>query len=241
MPKSKKSKEPELDIEVASQMLENIFAACEVEPNTIPLSVLASYSSYRRERFLLQKIVLAVIILLFCMVPLLFISPKFTIQDTTSQTGITTYEVKVNSFLPVEHVIATVGGRNIPVYETDDKTYSVQPSLNGEMSIRVTLKNRQTRLETIRVTSVDTEPPTVVSNRSDSQNLYIYLKDDSSGVDYKKITAKETDGDGTEITPSSYNETEGYVVFSYPQSSLNINIPDKAGNTLQLVLTLKEK
>lgn len=241
MPKPKKSQEPELDIEVASQMLENIFAACEVEPNTIPLSVLASYSNYRRERFLLQKIVLVIIILLFCMVPLLFIGPKFTIQDTTSQTGITTYEVKVSSFLPVEHVIATVDGRNIPVYETADKTYSIQPSLNGKMNVRVTLKNRQTRLETVSVTSVDTEPPTVVSNRSDSQNLYIYLKDDSSGIDYKKITAKETDGDGTDIKPSSYNETEGYVVFPYPQASLNINIPDKAGNTLQLVLTLKDR
>ena len=38
--KFKKTRGPELDESTASQMLENIFDACEVEPNTVPLSVL---------------------------------------------------------------------------------------------------------------------------------------------------------------------------------------------------------
>ena len=78
--KFKKTRGPELDESTASQMLENIFDACEVEPNTVPLSVLKSYSNYRRERFLLQKVLLVIILLFFCMVPLLFIAPNMQLN-----------------------------------------------------------------------------------------------------------------------------------------------------------------
>lgn len=50
----KKSTEPQLDIDNANKILENIFAANQAEPNTIPLDVLAAYSHYRKKRFSFQ-------------------------------------------------------------------------------------------------------------------------------------------------------------------------------------------
>ena len=44
----KKSSMPQLDPETASRILEQTFEANEMEKNTIPLEVLASYSNYRR-------------------------------------------------------------------------------------------------------------------------------------------------------------------------------------------------
>ena len=60
--KSKKN-QPALDDATADLMLGNIFDACEKERNTVPLSVLTSYSNYRKERFLLQKVILLIVFL----------------------------------------------------------------------------------------------------------------------------------------------------------------------------------
>ena len=81
--KSKK-KQPALDDETAALMLGNIFNACEKEPNTVPLSVLTSYSNYRRERFLLQKVILLIVFLLFCTLPFWFVPASFTVNITSS-------------------------------------------------------------------------------------------------------------------------------------------------------------
>ena len=60
-----KDKNLQLDPDVASQMLSNVFDACEYEPNSVPLDILTSYSHYRRERSTLQKCILVLIIAFF--------------------------------------------------------------------------------------------------------------------------------------------------------------------------------
>lgn len=76
----KKKTAPALSEALADRMLENIFDACQAEPNTIPLKTLISYTRYRRERFSFQKILLVVILLLFCLLPLLFLYPGVSLQ-----------------------------------------------------------------------------------------------------------------------------------------------------------------
>ena len=65
----KRSAAPALSDRLAERMLEHIFDACQVQPNTIPLKTLISYSNYRRERFSFQKSLLVAILLLFCLLP----------------------------------------------------------------------------------------------------------------------------------------------------------------------------
>ena len=116
----KKTDIPALDDQIAKQMLENIFEACDMESNTIPLEVLTSYSNYRRERFALQRLVLIIIMVLFFLLPVLFIAPTLSIQELpTAVSADPVYELRVTSaFPPVSRVTATIDGRNIPVYET---------------------------------------------------------------------------------------------------------------------------
>lgn len=237
--KFKKDNGPVLDEKTASQMLENIFDACEVEPNSVPLSVLTSYSNYRRERFLLQRLLLVIIMLFFCLVPLLFITPDIQVNSQDSgPKGKPSYELAVNSLIPVSRITATVDGNHVPVYEVGDKTYSVEPTSNGTMTVTVTLKNRQFATESFNVTGADTSSPIVLSDRQEGDLVYLYISDPDSGVDYEGISA--IDIDGKEIQPASYDESENYVVFEHPEKSLNIYIPDKVGNTLHLILTVKE-
>lgn len=65
----KKSKEPkpELALDQACKILEQVFEANNIEPNSIPLEVLTAYSNYRKERFSLQRLILVIILVLFLM------------------------------------------------------------------------------------------------------------------------------------------------------------------------------
>lgn len=229
---------PVLDTNTASQMLDNILTACDAEPNTIPLSVLSSYSNYRKDRYLFQKIVLILIVLLFCMLPLFFVAPKFTIKDATTKVNQPSYEVEVSSLFPIERIEAKINDTSLPVYETGEKIYSIEPTQNGILEVKVTLKNRQSVTKTYEVTTVDLSPPNVVSDKADNEHIYIYLEDDLSGIDYENITARDINGKN--LAPLSYDQTSNCVVFKYPDSTLNVTIPDHAGNKLQIVLTVKE-
>ena len=74
-------KDMQLDPQVASQMLSNIFDACDIEQNSVPLEVLTSYSNYRKERYTFQKFTIAIIMILFFLLPILFEAPKFTLEQ----------------------------------------------------------------------------------------------------------------------------------------------------------------
>lgn len=232
----KKSTDPQLNIDDASRILENVFAKSQVEPNTIPLEVLTAYSNYRKERFSLQRTILVVAMVLFLMLPFLFIAPSFMITSETSGFAAKpVYQVEVDTILPVQSVTAEIDGQNIPVYETASHVYSIEPSRNGRMTVAVTLMNHQTAADFIDVENVDADPPKVISNKVDQDRLYLYLSDTDSGINYDGIRA--VGQNGQEVAPESCNEAAGRVVFAYPKDTLNIYIPDNAENTLHLILS----
>ena len=113
-----KSKIPQLDIDTAGKILAQAFEANQMELNTIPLEVLASYSSYRRERFTMQRTILIIIMTLFLLLPFLFVPSSFSIQlqppgpeAEAAGTGFNpVYRLEVDSFMLVERVNATIGG-----------------------------------------------------------------------------------------------------------------------------------
>ena len=105
------------------------------------------------------------------------------------------------------------------------------------MKVAVTLINHQTVTHFVDVENVDTEAPLVVSSNMDSENVYLYLSDTGSGINYKEIKAVGLSGQ--EILPMSFDESSECVVFSYPKETLNVYIPDNADNTLHLILTVK--
>lgn len=234
----KKIPEPQLDIEIAGKILEQAFVANDTEPNTTPLDVLTAYSNYRKERFTLQRSVLAVIMTLFLLLPLLFIAPVFTLDlQPQSRPTNPVYSLTVDTFMLVERITATIDGHSIPVYEVDSHVYSIEPTRNGQMEVTVTLINHQTQTQYIDVSTVDLSAPSIVSNSTEDGMVHLYLSDPGSGVNYEAIRA--TDPDGNEVLPLSYDEETGCVTFAYPEQSLNVYIPDHADNALHLVLTVQ--
>lgn len=233
-----KSSAPQLSYEVANRILERAFEANEMENNSIPLEVLASYSSYRKERFTLQRTVLVIIMTLFILLPLLFVPAAFTVNvdETIGRNFNPVYRLTVDSLMLVDRVSATIDGFNIPVYEVDSHVYSIEPSRNGEMEVTVTLINKQTVTQHVDVTGVDREVPTAVSCSKEGDELHLYLSDSGSGVDYSKIEAYGLDGNA--IEPSAVNEQTGCVTLPAVSDTINVYVADLAGNKLQLILTI---
>ena len=232
-----KKKEDELSTDVAGQMLQNIFDVCEVEPNTVPLDDLQSYSNYRKDRFFLQKVILVVIMLLFLAIPFMFIGPKIGMLEQVTAAPHPTYHLDVDSLLPVTSVKATVDGVDVPVYEKQKKVYSIEPEISGTMTVTVTCVNNQWETTEVQVSTIDREVPEVTNDQVKDGYVYIYLKDEGSGVDWAKIYAQNANGDT--FKPEKYDAKAGWIAFKYPEKSINIFITDKSENVLQLALTIK--
>lgn len=236
----KKTSDPALDPEIANQMLLKIFEECDKEPNTTPIEILTSYRDYRRERYVLQKRALIVILFLFFTLPLLFIMPVFSLSlNSGSDTGNPVYHVNVHSFLPVSRVTAVIDGHNTAVYETGNHSYSIEPARNGHMTVIVTLFNQQYSEQEILVDDVDRDPPQLLSNKQIKRHVYLYLEDEGSGIDYEAVYAMEAEGERVE--PLSYDEKTGCIEFAFPESSMNVYIPDRSGNRLQLIVSVSEE
>ena len=132
--------------------------------------------------------------------------------------------------------MAELDGKNLPVSEVAKGSYTITPDANGLLTVSVTLANNQTNTQSVLVDGLDTKAPTYLSTEMRDHRVYLYLEDDASGIDFAKVTAIDTFGN--RISPESYTEAEGAVIFDYPESSMEVYIPDKAGNTLRLNLNV---
>lgn len=236
----KRKKEPKIELELdqACKILEQVFEVNHVEQNTIPLEVLAAYSDYRKERFSLQRLILVIILVLFFMLPFLFIPSAFTITaDKEASAPNPTYTLEVTSPMLVKRVNASIDGRSVPVYETDAHIYSIEPAINGQMAVTVTLMNNQETTQYINVETVDLEAPAVVSNGMDSEHIFLYVSDTGTGIDYEHV--KGIDMNGKTVAPVVYDPESGCIAFQYPKDTLNVYIPDFAENTLHLILSVR--
>lgn len=235
----KKEEEPSLDPQVVGQMLETIFDQCEKEPNTVPLEILTSYRNYRRERYALQKLLLAAILAMFFFLPLLFLAPSFSLTPgVDEQRGKPVYRVEVDTFLPISRVTAVIDGQNTAVYQTGNCAYLVEPARNGELTVTVTLANRQYTEKKILVDHVDLDPPELLSSSRSGDQICLYVQDEISGVDYEHIYARTLEGEI--FSPTRWDADLGCVWFDYPKQTLNVYVPDRFGNRLQLVLSVDE-
>ena len=232
-----KQKIPQLSEDTAKKLLENVFDACEVQPNTVPLSALESYSEYRRERYSFQKILLIVILIIFLALPFCFILPRFSVTKISPDDAMfPQYEVKVLGSFPIKFVSANIGGDNIMVYESDERTYKIQPTVNGEMKIHVHFINHQYNEQTIEISGIDNNPPKLVSDARDGEYIHFCLTDDVLGIDFDSIYAETNSG--ARFYPESYDKSTGEVVVKISGESFNIYIPDFKNNVLQLVVTI---
>lgn len=234
MSKVKHKKVQPLPMQTAEQMLENIFLSCDQTPNSVPLQTLTAYSNYRKERFALQRTVILVILCLFALLPMLFISTKITITpDEQNETQNPIFHVRLSSVLPVRNLTAQIDGNTQPVYESGSGTYTVTPGQNGEMEIAVTLFNMQAAKETVSVSGVDYVKPRLVTTQRVWDSLRLFFEDPDSGINGMNISV--TNQNGASL-PYQFDSATGRLSIPYSNETLNVLVPDNRGNVLELLL-----
>lgn len=84
---------------------------------------------------------------------------------------------------------------------------------------------------------IDRQSPVIVSNSSGETDydIHIMLSDNDSGIDYEKLSA--IDENGNTIIPISVDSEKDIITFAYPDSKIDIYIPDHSGNVLHAILS----
>lgn len=226
----------DLPMNTSEQMLANVFTACGREQNTVPLEVLTSYSNYRKERYTIQRTLIVLILILFMLLPVLFLYGDIHIaQSNPGSDENPAYHISVDTAVPIRRIQARIDGQTVPIYEISENEYMIQPGKNGQMSISVMLVNRQYTSVELQVSGVDGEIPQLVSTESDDACVYLYVSDEMSGINYNGITV--TDPDGNISAPVNINVDTGCIALTYPERPMDICIPDMRGNVLRIELT----
>ena len=181
-------KKPILDEETAAAILNHVFEQCGRQPNSVPVEALSAYTVYRRERFYLQRGVLTVMLVLFFLLPFLFVRTQFEVQmQEPGVRKLPVYSVQVTSWPPTRSVIAVLRNRVLPVYEADAKRFTIEPTRNGMMEIEVASVNRQRSAVTIEVTDVDSSGPVLTGSSVIDDMVYLMVHDEGIGVSYDDI------------------------------------------------------
>lgn len=230
----KKIKEPVLSSEHAEQILFDVFDSCGFEKNTVPLDVLLSYANYRKEKYTLQKTAIIFVLFLFMLLPLLFVTAEILIAvNFEKENSNPQYKVTVAPFIPVDSISVKMNGRTVPIYEVNSHEFVISPTDSGEMSITVTLFNKQTSTDIVSVVDVDTTPPTLVSVDTEDEVVTVIVEDKDSGVNLEGISAQDVDGNAVEW---KYDEETASIILDYPSSVVTVSVPDKRGNVLTIRL-----
>ena len=229
---------PKLDTQTAEKMLEEIFAECGVKPNSVPMEALSAYTVYRKERFYLQRGILIGILVLFFLLPFLFIDSRFTVDSAEfGVRGLPVYTLHVTSLLPPGSIRAQLKNRRLPVYEADGRTFTIEPTRNGSMKLSVELINRQLTETEVDVTGVDENGPRFLYNEIVGREVHLYVQDDGIGTDYDEVYALNSAGEV--IRPIRTDPEKGLIVFDYPDERWDVYIPDHIGNTMHLAMKIE--
>ncbi len=231
--------EPKLDALTATRMLEDIFEEVGAAPEFLPAEALAGYPEFERQRFLPQRVLLIVILVLWLLIPIFFITPKYDIsQVSTNDQDLPVYTVEIQSLLPIRNVEAVLNGTDLPLYAKDSKTYAVEPNQNGTMEIRVTAVNNQTAVRSVVVAAVDDVGPKLISTKVDGQKVLLRMAENGTGVAYSNIYAVGQSSQDI-VQPANYDRETGTITFELEQEKWDVYIPDIRGNALHLTVEIK--
>lgn len=229
------SQAPVLRLAEAEQILNNVLNACGRQPNSVPLETMISYSNYRKERYGIQRTLIAAMLALFLLLPILFFAAEIRVQQTNiGENANPIYAVSVSGRIPIFQIRAEMDGRTAPLYEISENEYMLQPRENGEVRISVRLMNRQETAIALDVNSVDREAPQLISSDAAGEYVYLNVQDADSGVDFEGIRIVYPDGNSA--APAGYDAQTGRIQLEYPQCALTVRIPDRRGNALQIKL-----
>ena len=227
---------PELDPQAANQLLNNVLAVCDKAPNVIPIDTISSVSYIKTTSFRIGRLISIFMLIFLLFLPFFFIAPVLTLsQSSLENNNNAIYIVSVDSLFPINHISATLNGEVVPVVSMKGGEFSISFAQNGIATITATALNHQSQSTTFNIASIDTNSPSLVYSYRNGDFIYIVVNDADSGIDFENIVAYTSIN--TAVSPHSYDEETGTIVFQNITQPLNLSVPDKKGNVLHVILT----
>ena len=220
---------PELDTQTANQLLDNVFAACDVEPSVVPVEVLESWGNYKKHGFNLGRTLAYIFLILLILLPLMFFRPSIIAERTDVKSASDAiYSIHIKTLLPLHSVSATINGAPVQLQEEGSKEFKAAVSDNGTLKIKAVSFNGQVAARSYKVRHLDKEKPVLKDSYSKNGYVYLEVMDTYSGIDYPNIGG---------YAPDHFDTKTGMIVYPVPDEPVTVTIPDNAGNELVLLLS----
>lgn len=220
---------PELDTQTANQLLNNVFAACDMEPSVVPVEVLESWGNYKKHGFDLGRTLAHIFLIVLILLPLMFFRPSIIAERTdVRSTSDAVYDIHIKTLLPLQAVSATLNGSPVRLQEEGPKEFKAKISSNGTLKIKAVSFNGQITTRSYKVLHLDKEKPVLKNSYSKDGYVYLEVIDTYSDIDYQNISG---------LTPDHFDMDTGTIVFPIPEEPVTVTIPDNAGNELVLLLS----
>ena len=108
---------PELDTQTANQLLDNVFAACDMEPSVVPVEVLESWGNYKKHGFNLGRTLAYIFLIVLILLPLMFFRPSIIAERTDVKSASDAiYNIHIKTLLPLHSVSATINGTPVRLH-----------------------------------------------------------------------------------------------------------------------------
>lgn len=235
--KKPEQKHVHLDNETADKVLQQVFLSCRQDPNTIPFEVLKKTDTKNRTWRRIFQWACIVVLIVFLLAPYFFIKPKITETSLTTNAndGTMCYHFIIRGYLPVYEVTARLNGRDVPVeHYGDGNAYQIPLDEDGTLTVTAVLYNSRSTVKTAEIEKEDKAAPELIAYDFREDGVRITVSDTGKGIRYEGVYGLLPDK--TKVLPISCDRETSTVVFPYPEDTMNIYIPDRAGNTLQIVL-----
>lgn len=218
----------------AKLVLENVFSACSVPPNSVPMEILEEDIKHNRFFTRLTRFLALAAIVGILIIPVVF--SKASISCSLGMPRENSVRVTVNAaaFLPITGVRITLDGEPVE-YVRDGGHFTVDVTENGTLLAEITTLNNQTAQAQAEIQAFAAQNPSIVSHGLEDGTFRFHVEPGSYPVDYAGIYA--LDEGGGKLYPSSWDEASGEVVFEHVSGVTNFFVPDKKGNVLQAILT----
>ena len=220
---------PELDTQTANQLLDNVFAACDMEPSVVPVEVLESWGNYKKHGFNLGRTLAYIFLIVLILLPLMFFRPSiFAERSDVKSASDAIYNIHIKTLLPLHSVSATINGTPVRLQEEGSKEFKAAISDNGTLKIKAVSFNGQVAARFYKVRHLDKEKPVLKDSYSKDGYIYLEVMDTYSGIDYPNIGG---------YAPDHFDTKTGMIVYPVPDAPVTVTIPDNAGNELVLLLS----
>lgn len=232
-PRSRRAAVPMPTDDEVEQVIYDVLVSCGRSPNLIPVSNLSAWANCTRRRFLVPRIVCALVLLLLLLLPLEYVRPTVSIERVGGDYSEAIYDITVRNPLSTVSVSFSLDGEPLSYEPLSSSVYRLTIERNGLLSASALSINGQAASANVDIYFIDTDRPELLGSSYDDEYIYIEFMDSYSGVDLEQISCLSS---GAPYPFDVVLGGDGVCRLTLPRAdvSLDILIPDLVGNVLHL-------